>query len=351
MARRTYSRKRKRRSGGAASFFAKLFFTLLFLLLLAAASAVAWMLKTPYGPETETFVQVAPGSSATTIGRQLEEAGVVRSRYLFDLVRLYKRGVLRPGEYRFDHPALPIEVYARLRRGDVYAALITIPEGSTIYDIAARLNQSGLAGESFLGAAASQTSLVADLDPRAKTLEGYLFPDTYQIPRRATGAQICATMVKRFRAVAAQLGMQENLHHVVTIASLVERETAVDADRPLVASVLENRLAKKMPLKTDPAVIYGLQSEGLWRGAIYKSDLKLDTPYNTYLHEGLPPGPIANPGVPALKAALSPAKTDYLYFVAAGANAEGASRFARTDAEHSQNVAAYREAMKKAGLR
>jgi UPF0755 protein len=350
MARRKYSRKRKRRSGGAARFLAKIFFLFFFLLLLAAG-AVAWLLKTPYGPETETFVQIAPGSSAATIGRQLEAAGVVRSRYLFDLVRFYKRGVLRPGEYRFDHPALPIEVYTRLRRGDVYATFVTIPEGSTLFDIASRLNQAGLAGDSFLGAAASQTSLVADLDPHAKTLEGYLFPDTYQFPRRATGAQICATMVKRFRAVAAQLGMKENLHHVVTIASLVERETAVDADRPLVASVFENRLAKKMPLKTDPAVIYGLQREGLWRGAIYKSDLKLDTPYNTYLHPGLPPGPIANPGVRALKAALAPARTDYLYFVAAGANAEGASRFARTDAEHSQNVAAYREAMKKAGLR
>lgn len=347
MARRRYSRKRKRRSLGAAKFL----FSLLFLLLLAAAGLVAWMLKTPYGPETETFVQVAPGSSAATIGRQLEAAGVVRSRYLFDLIRFYKRGVLRPGEYRFDQPALAIEVYTRLRRGDVYASFVTIPEGSTIFDIAARLNQAGLAGESFRSAAASQTDLIADLDPHAKTLEGYLFPDTYQIPRRASGAQICATMVRRFRSIAAQLGMKENLHHVVTIASLVERETAVDADRPLVASVFENRLALKMPLKTDPAVIYGLQMEGLWRGAIYKSDLKLDTPYNTYLHAGLPPGPIANPGVRALKAALEPARTDYLYFVAAGTDAEGVSRFARSDAEHSQNVAAYRQAMKKAGLR
>jgi UPF0755 protein len=158
-------------------------------------------------------------------------------------------------------------------------------------------------------------------------------------------------MVRRFRVAAGQLGLKENVHRVVTMASLVERETAVDAERPLVASVFENRLAKNMPLMTDPAVIYGLELEGFWRGTIYQSDLGHNTPYNTYLHAGLPPGPVANPGLRSLRAALEPAKTDYLYFVAAGANAQGHSLFSSTIEEHNHNVAGYRHAVKRAGGR
>jgi UPF0755 protein len=154
-------------------------------------------------------------------------------------------------------------------------------------------------------------------------------------------------MVKRFRAAAVQLGLRENVHQVVTIASLVERETAVDAERPLVASVFFNRLAKKMPLQTDPSVIYGLELAGKWRGTIYASDLTRDTPYNTYLHAGLPPGPVANPGMPSLRAAMNPAKTNYLYFVAAGTDAQGHALFAETLEEHNRNVAEYRNAQKK----
>ena len=145
--------------------------------------------------------------------------------------------------------------------------------------------------------------------------------------------------------------MTGNVHKVVTIASLVERESAVDAERPLVASVFENRLAKGMPLMTDPSVIYGLELQRLWRGTIYASDLKRDTPYNTYLHAGLPPGPVANPGMPSLRAAMEPAQTNYLYFVAANDNPQGKSIFAATLDEHNRNVAAYRKAVKKAGGR
>ena len=192
---------------------------------------------------------------------------------------------------------------------------------------------------------------VADLDRGAASLEGYLFPDTYHFPRKFSAVQICAAMVRRFRGVAGQIGLKRNLHRVVTLASLVERETAVDAERPMVASVFENRLAKKMPLMTDPAVIYGLELEGRWRGTIYHSDLSRDTPYNTYLHAGLPPGPVANPGVKSLRAAMQPAQTDYLYFVAAGANPQGHSMFSRTLDEQNRNVAGYRHAVKKAGGR
>lgn len=340
-------KSRKRRSSGAAG-------ALLAILLvgLLAGGAAAWLVFVPFGPASEMFVEVASGSSSTQIGRQLETAGVVRSRYIFDLLRLWKRGTLRAGEYRFDHPAPAAEVYARIARGDVFTKAVTIPEGASIFEIGARLEQAGIcARQDFLDAATTQAGLVTDFDPRAKSLEGYLFPDTYHFPRKASPAQIAGAMVRRFRAVAEQLGLKEHVHTVVTMASLVERETAVNAERPLVASVFENRLARHMPLMTDPSVIYGLELEGRWRGSIYQSDLKLDTPYNTYLHEGLPPGPVANPGLPSLRAAMKPAQTDYLYFVAAGADAQGGSLFARSLDEHNHNVAGYRHAVKKAGGR
>jgi UPF0755 protein len=346
MASRRRKSRKKKRSGAAGVFLAA------FLFLLLAAGSGAWLVMTPFGPETEIFVEVAPGSSAARIGQQLEAAGVVRSRYAFDLMRWVQRGTLRAGEYRFDHPAPVAEIYERIVRGDVFTRAVTIPEGSSVFDIAARLEQAGfVTQQDFLDAAVNQAGLVADLDPGAKTLEGYLFPDTYHFPRKFGADQICEAMVRRFRAVVGQIGLKGNMHAVVTMASLIERETAVDAERPLVASVFQNRLAKHMPLMTDPAVIYGLELEGRWRGVIHQSDLSRNTPYNTYLHPGLPPGPVANPGVKSLRAAMEPAKTDYLYFVAAGANPQGRSLFSRTLDEQNRNVAGYRHAVKKAGGR
>ncbi len=333
---------------------------MVFLLGVLAAGAGGWLLLMPAGPEKETFVEIAPGSTSAQIASELEKAGVIRSRYGFDLVRVWKRGRLKAGEYRFDHAAPVTEVYGRIARGDVFTVAVTIPEGATRFDAAARVEQAGLGTRAdFLAATVSQAGLVADLDLQAKSLEGYLFPDTYRFPRKATAAQMVGAMVKRFRVEAGLIGLTNagagngtggrSVHDVVTLASLVERETAVGTERPLVASVLANRLAKGMPLMTDPAVIYGLEVEGRWRGAIYASDLTHDTPYNTYRHSGLPPGPIANPGLPSLKAAMRPAVTDYLYFVAAGSDAQGKSRFAATLEEHNRNVASYRAAVKQAG--
>lgn len=373
-ARKRVSRKKK--GSGAAG-------VLLFLFLVAAAAiaATAWFVFLPAGPSTETFVEVAPGSSSAQIAAQLEQSGIIRSRYAFGAVRLWKRGTLKAGEYRFDHPTSVPEVYARIARGDVFTLSVTIPEGSNRFDIAKRLQEAGLDKNSeFLPATISNTALVADLDLEAKSLEGYLFPDTYRFQRKASGAQIAAAMVRRFHIQAAQTGLTgpaqaspaqpsqspsgktapgsaaastsaanaTNIHAIVTLASLVERETAIPTERSLVASVLTNRLAKGMPLMTDPSVIYGLETEGHWRGAIYQSDLLHDTPYNTYRHPGLPPGPIANPGLAALRAALHPSNTSYLYFVAAGDNPQGHSLFSTTLEEHNRNVAIYRKAIKDA---
>jgi UPF0755 protein len=343
-----YRRKsRKQKRLGAAGLLG-----VVFLFALVLAGAAAWLVLAPYGSSSETFVHVASGSSSARIGRELQQAGVVRSRFAFDVVRLLKRGTLKAGVYRFDHPASVPEVYNRIQRGDVYTIAVTIPEGANIFDIGARLQQAGIGTrQQFLLAAVEEVGLVKDLDPEAKSLEGYLFPDTYRFSPNATEAQIVQAMVRRFRAAAGKLGLSGNIHRVVTIASLVERETAIPSERPLVASVLENRLAKNMPLMSDPSVIYGLELDGRWRGAIYQSDLAFDTAYNIYLHPGLPPGPVANPGYQSLSAAISPAKTDYLYFVAAGANPQGRSLFATTLEQHDRDVAGYRKAVKQAGGR
>ena len=286
------------------------------------------------------------------IAAQLKQRGLIRSQDIFEAMRLIKGGTLKAGEYRFDHPAKMAEVFGRLERGDVYTVSLTIPEGSNLFDIAQRVEAAHLGDkEQFLNAARTQVSLIADLDSSAATLEGYLFPDTYRFSRKVTNEQILTAMVKRFRLSAAELGLNTNYRSVVTMASLVERETPIPAERPLVASVFENRLAKDMPLMTDPSVIYAALLDGRYRGAIYASDLAAGSPYNTYRHTGLPPGPICNPGTASLKAAMNPAHTDYLYFVAAGANPSGVSRFSTTLAEHAHNVQEYRKALREAGTR
>lgn len=336
--------RRKKRFGAGSLLVGAL------LIVLAAGGAAAWLVLAPYGPATERFVNIAPGSSTARIGRDLKEAGVVRSRAAFDLVRVLKRGTLKAGMYRFNHPATVLEVYDRIERGDVYTVSVTIPEGANIFDIGEKLQAAGIGTRRrFLLAAVEEVGLVSDLDPEAKSLEGYLFPDTYRFSPNATDAQVAKAMVHRFREVAGELGLKGNVHRIVTIASLVERETAVASERPLVASVFENRLEKNMPLMSDPSVIYGLELDGRWTGVIHESDLTFNTAYNTYLHAGLPPGPVANPGIRSLRAAMNPAKTNYLYFVAAGADPQGRSLFATTLEQHERNVAGYRKAMKRAG--
>lgn len=304
----------------------------------------------PAGSYKETFVEILPGTPTLQIAAQLKLRGLIHSKYAFGAERLIKGGTLKAGEYRFDHPAPLSEVYDRLAFGDVYTIAVTIPEGSNLFDIAERIESANLGTkEEFLDAAHANVSLIADLDPAATTLEGYLFPDTYHFERHATPIQMLAAMVKRFRQTATELGLKGNYHHVVTLASLVERETSIAAERPLVASVFENRLAKNMPLETDPSVIYAALLEGRYRGAIYAADLQADSPYNTYRYAGLPPGPICSPGAASLKAAMYPASTEYLYFVAASADPSGKSRFSTTLEEHARNVEQYRKALRAAG--
>ena len=317
-------------------------------MLLSAGFAI----YVPAGPHSEMFLEIPAGTGSAQIAAQLKSHGLIRSRLVFEAMRLVKGGTLKAGEYRFDHPARMSEIYERLERGDVYTRALTIPEGANIFDIAQRVEVAQLGTkEAFLAAAERNVALIADLDPNAQSVEGYLFPDTYHFQRLATPDQMIAAMVKRFRLAAESIGLTQNFHDIVTMASLVERETPIGSERPMVASVFSNRIAKGMPLMTDPSVIYADLLEGRYRGAIYHSDLDTDSPYNTYKHLGLPPGPVSNPGIASLKAAMAPAQTQYLYFVAASTDPSGHSRFATTLEEHQQNVQAYRRAQHAAGER
>jgi UPF0755 protein len=320
--------------------------------ILAAGGYGLYAFDWPTGPRTETFVVIAPGTSSRQIAAQLESRGMITSRFAFEALRLVRGGTLKAGEYRFDRPRKVGAVYDQIERGEVYTLAVTIPEGANLFDVAQRVQSARLGSYAgFLAAAVKHRELVRGMDPGAVSLEGYLFPDTYHFAPDSTPEQMLAVMVRRFQQEAALLGLEGNLHRVVTLASLVERETPIEAERPLVASVLQNRLDRGMPLETDPTVIYAALLAGRYRGAIYQSDLVAASPYNTYRHAGLPPGPICNPGAISLRAAMAPAKTKYLYFVAAGSDPHGESRFAETLAEHQKNVATYRQAMRSVGGR
>jgi len=307
----------------------------------------------PYrGFAGDLIVEIQPGTRATEVAQLLMSGGVLVHRWPF--LFLYEFGRIRhhtvkAGEYLFDRPLRPIDVYRKLIRGDVYLHAVLIPEGSDRLDMARILQQQlGLSPEDFLRAT-EQTALVRDLDPTAASLEGYLFPDTYRFPRTVGSAAVVAAMFSRFRKVVeSQLPPElvqspERLRETITLASLVEKETPDPAERPMIAGVFVRRLEKKMPLQCDPTVVYADRlavGPGAKAGVpITRSELAADSPYNTYLHVGLPPGPICSPGLVSIHAALNPAEGSALYFVS---NNRGGHVFASTLEEHERNVARYR---------
>lgn len=315
-----------------------------FLLLLAIAGWLAYGLLVPVSPHGQKFVMLRPGYSIKRIARELKNAGVIRSFDAFVLWHsLHRRPSLKAGEYLFDRDASTIDVHNRLARGDVYVHTVVIPEGFNMFDIAKAISDTGLGrAEDFLKIATTDTALISDLAPQATSLEGYLFPNTYEFTRTQSMHDMAAEMVKEFRLHANELGMSGDVQKTVTLASIIEKETAVPDERPEVASVYVNRLAAHIPLQADPCVIYAELLGGTYGGALHHSDMQFDSAYNTYRHSGLPPGPIANPGKTSLAAALHPADTRYFYFVS---NGNGHHRFAMSLEEHNRNVAALRRAM------
>jgi UPF0755 protein len=292
-------------------------------------------------------LEIPPGASADWIARQLAALGFVRHPLVFRAF-VQGRGVgqsLRAGEYALDSSLSLTAVVEKLVRGDVVRHEITFPEGKNLAEAADIAAAKKIDGAAFL-AAAGDPSVIRDLDPKAKDLEGYLFPDTYDLPRTGdTAVLLVARMVGRFRSVigpelpriaAAKLSLRD----VVTLASIVELETARGEERPRIAAVFLNRLAKGMPLQTDPTVIYVLKKKGTWDGNIRHKDLDLDSPFNTYRVAGLPPGPIASPGREALLAVLNPSPVKDLYFVSKN---DGSHQFSETLAEHNRAVDLYQK--------
>lgn len=318
------------------------------LALVALAGAGFGSLELPYqGFQNETFVKIERGAGTPAMAETLQRAGVIHYSWQFLLARLMdSSAVLQAGEYRFNKPASAAAVLSRIAAGDVYYFEITIPEGSNIFDIAAILDSTGsIHSEDFLKAA-SDPAAIRDLDPAAPSLEGYLFPSTYRVSHSTTAAELCRMMVAQFRKQWKKLGA-EDAHRVVTLASLVEKETGLAEERQLVAGVFANRLSRNMALDCDPTTIYAALLDHRYRGVIHRSDLNNGNPYNTYQNAGLPPGPIANPGSDALQAAAHPADTDYLYFVAKPGG--GGHQFSSSLAEHEKAVRAYRNGKGKSG--
>jgi UPF0755 protein len=318
------------------------------VLVLAAGAAglLAYQRVTrPYrgyaGPEQ--FIDIPQGAGSRGIGERLVAAGIVRDVPTFRLA-LWMSGEgrrLKAGEYRFDREMTPLEVIDKIARGDVYVVNITFPEGRTILEMAKLFESHGIGPASGFVSAAGNAALVRALDPAATDLEGYLFPETYAVSRHTDAATLVRLMVNRFEHVftpelrQAAAARSLSVRQAVTLASIVEKETARPEERPLVAAVYSNRLRLNMPLQCDPTVIYALLKSGRYDGNLHRDDLALDSPYNTYRRPGLPPGPIASPGRASLAAAVHPADSDFLYFVSRN---DGSHEFARSLDEHNRNV-------------
>jgi UPF0755 protein len=332
------------------------------LLAVAAAGAAAygWWVILPYQgyPGTEKLVEVAPGTGAARILEQLGREGVLASPLIARayLVYVLRNPPLQAGEYRFAGSMTFPEVLRKLIRGDVVSRSVTLVEGFAMEDIADQLAQAGAGRREVFLEKMRSPALIADLDPVAPDLEGYLYPETYRFRVGTSEAEIVATLVKTFRsrferhvrpmlaggagagagpAGSGASGNPFTVRQVVTLASIVEKEARASSERPIIAGVYRNRLLRHMALDADPTVIFALRRLGRWDGSIHHDDLRLDSPYNTYRYAGLPPGPICSPGLPSLQAAARPADVPYLYFVSRN---DGTHVFATTLEEQNRNV-------------
>ncbi|MEO8216453.1 MAG: endolytic transglycosylase MltG [Acidobacteriota bacterium] len=286
-------------------------------------------------------VAIKHGWNSGEVLRHLRQAGVLRDDFVpLIYLKTARRGdSLKAGVYRFDVPLSPIAVIDKLVRGDVVMKTVTIREGLDRFQIATIIREEGFGTAAQWEKAMHKVELIRDLDPDADSLEGYLFPETYTLSPGTSPDAIVATMVSMFRkqfgGELAFINTGLSFHDTVTLASIVETEAQLPADRPMIASVYLNRIRRHMPLQADPTVVYALKLAGRWDGNIRRVDLQIESPYNTYRTRGFPPGPIANAGLASLKAAAAPASTDFLYFVSRN---DGSHVFSRNLAEHNRNV-------------
>jgi UPF0755 protein len=320
----------------------------LFAILLAiGAGWFFWRaVRTPYKgfAAPSTRVEVRRGQNTSSILESLRKAGVIRDQWIpLIYMKLVRRSdSLKAGVYEFKEPLAPVDVIDKLVRGDVVLKTVTIREGLDRFAIAKIFSAEGLGTEKEWNDATGEPDLIRDIAPDAQSLEGYLFPDTYKFDPGTPATVIVKAMVANFRknwgSEIAFINTGLNPHQTVTLASIVETEARLPQERPIVASVYFNRINKRMLLGADPTVIYALKLAGRWDGNIRKADLQMPSPYNTYKTPGLPPGPIANPGLASLRAAAAPASTPYLYFVARN---DGSHVFATNHVDHTRNVEKY----------
>ncbi len=340
--------KSKRVKGGKRSSGAGWLLAILLLAVGGAAAVAAWSLGTPYaGFKGRITIDIPHGSGTRKIAETLASEGIIRHPMQFMAIRALRPKVaLQAGEYRFDEAASAWKVFDRLAHGDIHFYEVTIPEGSNLFDIGKLLEQSTPIQADDFVKAAYDPSPIRDLDPHAPTLEGYLFPATYRLTKHTTAKRFAREMTERFRKAWKEVHGQGDPHRAVTLASLVEKETGVPSERPTVASVYSNRLSRNMKLECDPTTIYAAVLDNRYRGVIHKSDLENRNPYNTYQHAGLPPGPIANPGAKSLAAALHPAETNFIFFVAKP-DGSGGHIFTTNAGDHLKAVAQYRRGQQK----
>ncbi len=327
------------------------------ILLAAAGLAASWIwlnseLETPYygSPQKEVFIDIPRGASAAETANLLVRAGIIRFRMPFQAyIRYTGTGRrIQAGEYRFAAAASPRQIIQRLIQGDVFYYSITIPEGLTARETIGLLVKNGLGNPSELQRELLRTRWIRDLNPNARNLEGYLFPETYRFRRNADSETIIRTMVEQFKIRLAKMLADRpmapgwSVSGVVTLASMIEKEVRRPEEGPMVASVMVNRLAKRMPLACDATIIYAMKLAGTYEGRLGKTDLQMDSPYNSYVHLDLPPGPICNPGANALRAALNPSKTDYFYYVSRN---DGSHQFSKDYSSHVRAVNLYQKSL------
>lgn len=324
--------------------------------VLAGGFQLKRMLKAPWRSHLapSVLLEVPPRSTGSAVFRALQEGGVLRDRRLGLLaLKIWFNGrSLKSGEYRFDSPVSPREVVARLVAGDVVTYRVTIPEGLTAGETFDLLVARGFGKREIYTRLDREAASLPDLPAGAKGLTGYLFPETYTFPKRVEEREVVSAMLRQFhrslpeRYEERAAGRGLSLPAAVTLASIVEKETALAAERPLVAGVYLNRLSRGMLLQADPTTVFSLKRLGRWYGTLTRADLELDDPWNTYRVAGLPPGPICSPGRAALEATASPVATDALYFVATGTG-DGGHRFAPDWEGHEKNVASFRRAQRR----
>lgn len=304
--------------------------------------------RTPKASPEKILFEAEKGKGAESIAQELKDAGIIKKRWPFLLGYkfFFSSKTLKAGEYLFSLPVSTKEVLQAITEGKVYLHPLTIPEGLTIKEIAPLLESLHFIDEEDFLEASGQKEIISHIDTEASSLEGYLLPETYHFPKGTPAKTIIASMISQFQNIfneewqkrASELGM--TIRKAVILASLIEKETSIPEERKLVSAVFHNRLKRRMKLDCDPTIIYVLKQEGRFRDRLRTKDLKLDSPYNTYLYPGLPPGPICNPGKEALEAALYPADVKYLYFVSKN---DGSHHFSRTFREHQRAVLKYQK--------